>query len=70
MKMKVSIDKEKCGLCGTCVAIAPEVFEMKDDGSVDVKDEYMGTDIVDEGLQEKVREAASSCPAMAIVVEE
>lgn len=68
--MKVSIDQEKCSVCATCVAIAPEVFEMKDDGSVNVKDEYMGKEITDEALQEKVREAASSCPSMAIVVEE
>jgi len=67
--MKVSIDQEKCTMCATCVAICPEVFELKDDGSVDVKDEYKGTDVPTE-LEAKVKEAQSSCPSMAIVVEE
>ena len=57
-------------MCGSCVAICPEVFEMKDDGSVDVKDSFKGVDIVDENLQAKVKEAAAACPATAIIVEE
>lgn len=68
--MKVSIDKTKCVTCGSCVAICPEVFEMKDDGSVDVKGEYQNVDITDTELQEKVRQAADACPATAIVIEE
>ena len=68
--MKVTLDKEKCTLCFSCVAICPEVFEMKDDGSVDVKDEFKGVDITDVQLQEKVREAASVCSSLAIAVEE
>ncbi len=68
--MKVRIDKERCTMCFSCVAICPEVFEGKDDGSVDVKDEYKGVEITDESLKEKVREAAAACPTTAIVVEE
>lgn len=68
--MKVSIDKTKCVVCGSCVAICPEVFEMRDDGVVDVKVEYQGVDITDPELQEKVRQAADACPATAIVIEE
>lgn len=68
--MKVSIDKDKCAMCATCVAICPEVFEMKDNGVVDVKDEYNGVDITDVELQGKVKEASMSCPSAAIVVEE
>lgn len=68
--MKVVLDKEKCSLCFSCVAICPEVFEGKDDGTVDVKDEYKGVDITDSELQEKVREAANACPTGAISVEE
>ena len=33
--MKVSIDKSKCIDCATCVGICPEVFEIKDDGTVE-----------------------------------
>jgi len=68
--MKVSIDKSKCAMCGTCVAICPEVFEMKDDGSVDVKKEFQGVEITDEQLIAKIKQAADSCPSTAIVVEE
>jgi len=68
--MKVRIDQEKCVVCFSCVAICPEVFEGKDDGTVDVKDEYKGKDITDAELQEKVREAVSACPSGAIVIEE
>ena len=68
--MKVSIDHTKCAACGSCVAICPEVFEMKDDGTVDVKAEYQGVDITDAELVEKVKQAAMACPAIAIVVEE
>lgn len=68
--MKVSIDKSKCIMCGSCVAICPEVFEMKDDGSVDVKEQYKEKDISDDAILAKVKEAAAACPATAIVVVE
>jgi ferredoxin len=68
--MKVTLDKEKCAVCFSCVAICPEVFEGKDDGTVDVKEEYKGKDITDPELQAKVREAAAACPTAAIKVEE
>lgn len=68
--MKVSIDKTKCAVCGSCVAICPEVFEMRDDGVVDVKKEYQNVDITDSELVDKVRQAAMACPATAIVIEE
>ena len=68
--MKVKIDHEKCIMCGSCVAVCPEVFEMKDDGTVDVKDEYKDKDIQDPALIEKVKQAQAACPATAIVTEE
>jgi ferredoxin len=66
--MKVSIDQSKCAVCATCVAICPEVFEIKDDGSVGVKDEFKGKDVPAE-LEEKVKEAQGMCPSSAIVIE-
>jgi ferredoxin len=68
--MKVSIDKSKCAICGTCVALCPEVFEITPEGIVDIKAEYQGVDITDEELQNKVREAAGACPSTAVVIEE
>ena len=67
--MKVSVDQTKCVVCGSCVAICPEVFEMRDDGTVNVKAELQGVDIPTE-LEAKVKEAQSMCPATAIVIEE
>lgn len=62
--MKVSIIKDKCIACGVCADIAPEVFTMGDDSA-----EVISEDVPPEH-EEAVREAAESCPAEAIVVEE
>jgi ferredoxin len=67
--MKDHIDQEKCTVCASCVAVCPEVFEMKEDGSVGVKDEFKDKDIPEE-LHDKVREAKNMCPTGAVVVEE
>ena len=64
--MKVSIDETKCIMCGSCVAICPEVFEMKDDEKVDVKNDG---EVAQED-SEKVKEAQTNCPTTAIEVKE
>jgi len=62
--VKVKINKERCIGCGVCVALAPEVFEIGDDGKSHVKvTEVSGK------LEKKVREAAENCPAQAISIE-
>lgn len=66
--MKVSIDQTKCIMCGSCVAVCPEVFILKDDGTVDIKEEYKGKDIPKE-LESKVQEAHDMCAATAIIIE-
>lgn len=63
--MRVKVDKNKCIGCGTCVSIAPEVFEMEDDGKSKVKE---GADL--EKNKEAIRQAKDSCPTQAIEVEE
>ena len=68
--MRVKINKDTCVMCGSCVAICPEVFEMKDNGSVDVKAEFQNVDITDASLIEKVKQAQAACPTMAIETEE
>ena len=62
---KVSVDKDKCVGCGACVAVAPEVFELGEDGKSSVKSEN-----VDGELLEKAKEAKKTCPVGAIQVEE
>jgi len=64
--MKVTVDEDKCCGAGTCVMLAPDVFDQRDDdGIVILLDETPG-----EGLHAIVREAASVCPGVAISVSE
>ncbi len=58
--MKVKVDQDKCIGCGACVAICPQVFEMRN-GKSYVK--VSNTDL------ECAKEAASACPVQAISVE-
>jgi ferredoxin len=62
--MKVTVDQEKCCGAGTCVLLAPDVFDQRDeDGLVVLLDETPADD-----LHDIVREAASVCPGVAIAV--
>jgi len=61
-KTKVKIDKDKCIGCGTCTALCPEYFTLEGDKAEVIKAE------VDDGSC--VAEAQSSCPTLAISVQE
>ncbi|MCR3750775.1 ferredoxin [Lentzea californiensis] len=64
--MKVIVDQEKCCGAGTCVLLAPDVFDQRDeDGIVVLLDEAPPAELAD-----VVREAASVCPGVAITVNE
>ena len=56
---KATVNQETCIGCGTCSALCPGVFHMKDDGKADVKNDadYSSCDIHD---------AIDSCPVDAI----
>jgi len=62
--MKVRVDENLCTGCGLCADICPEVFEMGDEVSI------VKVDNISSELEEKVREAAESCPVEAIIIEE
>jgi len=66
MKAKVSVNKHTCIACGSCIALAPEVFKWGEDG----KSEPIKEILEDEKLIEKAKEAASICPTNSIRVEE
>jgi len=61
--MKVRIDEELCTGCGLCVDICPEVFEMGETVS------KIKTPNVPSEFEDKVKEAAESCPVEAIIIE-
>ena len=59
--MKVKVNPDVCIGCGACQAIAPDVFEINDDGiaqeiSEEVKEEFV----------EDATDAKEGCPANAI----
>ena len=64
--MKIFVDEEKCCGAGSCVLLAPDVFEQReDDGIVILLDDSPAAE-----LHGVVREAANVCPGVAIRVEE
>lgn len=62
--MKTKVRKDECIGCGACQAIAPEVFEIEDDGLACVKGE------ITDSNKEDVIDASESCPTGAIKVED
>lgn len=64
--MKVTVDGERCCGAGTCVILAPEVFDQRDeDGTVVLLDPEPAT-----VLHGAVGDAADQCPGRAIEVHE
>jgi ferredoxin len=61
--MKARVDRDVCVGSAVCTAIAPEVFELDNKGLSHV----VNPDAGDEDL---LREAAESCPAQAITLED
>jgi len=56
--MAIKIDKEKCIGCGLCASIAPEVFDIDDNGKAKIKNQ--------KGDKKKIKDAIDSCPVEAI----
>ncbi len=74
-KYRVIFDRETCIGALACNAVAPELWELADDGKVDLKGATQREDgkwelIIDESQLNKNKEAADSCPVYAIVIEE
>ena len=62
--MKVVVDFDCCVSTGSCTRVAPEVFEIRDDGFL-----YVLQEEPPEELRDKVTLAADMCPTAAITVE-
>jgi ferredoxin len=63
--MKVVVDFDACSSNAVCMGIAPEIFEVRDDGFLYVLNENPGPE-----FDERLREAVASCPNGAISLEE
>ncbi|HET9733554.1 MAG TPA: ferredoxin [Acidimicrobiales bacterium] len=63
--MRVVVDFDTCQSNAVCMSVAPEVFEVRDDGFLYVLDENPP-----EPLRAKVEEAARACPTQAISIED
>lgn len=63
--MNVIVDFDLCESNAVCMAIAPEVFEVRDDDYLYVLQESPPPE-----LHERVREAAERCPKQAISIED
>lgn len=63
--MRVEVDVNECRGYAICVGIAPEYFELDDDGLA----RTLSAD-VDSQDEDRVREAATSCPTLAIRITE
>lgn len=62
--MRVVVDFDKCKSNAVCMGVAPEVFEVRDDGYLYILDETPP-----EAMRPKMEEAVRSCPTGAISLE-
>ncbi|HVM09612.1 MAG TPA: ferredoxin [Acidimicrobiales bacterium] len=63
--MRVVVDFDMCQSNAVCQGVAPEVFEVRDDGYL-----YILQENPSEELRSKVEDAARSCPVQAITIED
>jgi ferredoxin len=63
--VRVHVDFDLCTSNAVCMGIAPEIFEVRDDGFLYVLNENPGPE-----FDERLRQAVAGCPNGAISVEE
>jgi len=63
--MRVVVDFDACMSNGICMGLAPEVFEVRDDGFL-----YVLQETPPEELRDKVVAAERACPTQAIRIED
>lgn len=61
--MKVVVDYDLCESNAVCMAVAPEIFEVRDDDFL-----YVLNETPDEAMREKLVEAVERCPKQAIAI--
>ncbi|NQV09338.1 ferredoxin [Candidatus Woesearchaeota archaeon] len=72
-KFKITYDREACIGAAACAAVAPDLFEMNDDGKADLleSEEKDGifTRIIDAKDEKAAVESADVCPVSVIKIE-
>ena len=63
--MKIHVIENMCIGCGACQALAPEEFEINDEGIATNKNETVKEENI-----ELIKEAKENCPTGAISIEE
>ena len=70
--MKIILEKEKCIGCGSCAALCPKFFELKEDGKVHLKgssvDEKSESDELEIKEVDCSKEAVEICPVQCIKI--
>jgi len=61
--VKIKIDRDLCIGAGTCVALAPNTFELDDELKATLKDNDK------KDPEEGILAAAKSCPTLAVILE-
>jgi ferredoxin len=61
--MRIIVDQGKCSALGICESLAPELFEVQDDGSLVILDERPEGSMCD-----AAREAVEGCPTAALTL--
>lgn len=64
--MRVRVDAEKCQGHNRCYALAPQLFDVDDEGYATA----VGDGMVPPELEDKARLAASNCPEYAVIIED
>lgn len=59
--MKLKVNKDICIGCGACQAIAPEVYEIEDDGLAAVISDEISEEVMEDAI-----DAKEGCPVAAI----
>ena len=62
--MRVVVDQERCGGHGRCIAVAPDLFDLDDDGV-----SFPLTENIGAGQEAAAKEAIANCPQSAIRIE-
>ena len=63
--MKIVLDESKCSSLGMCESVAPEVFEVGDDGALTVLNATPPED-----QRALMEEAVAACPTNALSIED